>query len=308
MRSNAELNPFKSITQDDVDRLYGQICKIPLEYKKTRSFLKKLVSNQSKADELVVLATEIYNTEGNRQAQASTPAIGSNPDLWQHKEKQRLKAAAKHETANDAATEKHVLISHTKNTMFDVRPVKSIEELKEEIEKLKLLKGRTNVQNRKLEILERQYKISLSENRIVSESEIDHYAELADKYARLLSLLNREFEEARTKHGKTVAKETKDIVGRAVKTKVHQPMEVSELIHYLNTHPDDDHLLRMMTAILKERFSDSNRHLLSGIAFYDNTGVYETSAFSRRSPFVELNVPDEYDLGLSRTLAPGNKQ
>jgi hypothetical protein len=303
MRAGHEPSPFKSVTQQDVDLLYGQICKIPGEYKRIKelgrnplskvafSFVSKISSSpdrQKEADLLAAKATEIYGRD------TTDKSVGANPDLWQHEEKQRSKEAV---TSGGAAGE-YVLISRDEKSMLDVRPVNDIDDLNAEIDKLKQLTSRSGIQNKKLNLLEMQRKIFQSENRVVPEAEIDRYAALAKKYAELLNLLDREFERARAEKGVTVVKKEQVMFGKTQEVKVKQKPELYELINLLNEKPEDDHLLRMISAILKERFSDENRHLFSGIAFHDATGVYQHAAFARREPFKSLVVPEEYSLGL----------
>lgn len=305
MRAGHEPSPFKSVTQQDVDLLYHQICKIPAEYKRIKelgrnplakaafSFVSKISSSpdrQNEADLLAAKAKEIYSRD---TAETST---GTNPDLWQHEEKQRSKEA----TMPGGAAAEHVLIARDEKYMSDVRPVNNIDDLNAEIEKLKQLTSRSGIQNTKLALLEKQRKIFQSENRIVPEAEINQYAVLAQKYAELLNLLDVEFERARTEKSVTVVKKEQVMFGKTQEVKVMQKPELYELINLLNKKPEDDHLLRMISAILKERFSDENRHLFSGIAFHDTTGVYQHAAFARREPFKSLVVPEEYSLGLQR--------
>jgi hypothetical protein len=310
MKAHNELSPFKSITQAHVDQLYKQICSIPGEYKRIKEenrnvFQKGFVSvvgaiktsgadHQKEAEELVAKATEVYN-KGATGKEGVLPR-GTNPDLWQHEEKQRNKA----EAVTASQSSEVVLITHTKSSMFDARPAKTIDDLKAAVQQLEKSASRSAIQERQLEILKKQVKIYESEGQIIPEDEIDHYALLATKYAELLSLLNKEFEKARFDFGKPVTKKESGWNGKEYKTIA--AMEVSELIQFLNTKPKDHHLLRMITSILKERFSDDNRVLLSGIAFYDRTGLYDFAAFGRRRPFAELAVPDNYALGLTMPL------
>jgi hypothetical protein len=292
MRADNEPSPFKCVKQEDVDLIFAQILRIPDEIRRMHeqvkpslfAFSKKkdAATLQEMANDLVAKAQEIYNS-----TPAGKPASSTNPDLWQHEEKQKQKAAS--------ATQSHQIISHAKTFMSDVRPITNIDDLNNEIDKLKNLPQRNAMQNKKLTLLERQRKIFEVEKRIVPEAEIDHYSSLARKYAELLNLLDNAFEKGRSEKSIVVKKNVETIHGNERKDVKVKP-EISEVIQYLNDNPDKDHYLRMVTAILKEKFSDESRHLFTGIAFYDTTGVYNNSAFARRRPFKELVVPETYQL------------
>src|SRR5689334_14949329 len=106
MRADHEPSPLRCVTQEDVDRIYHQICNIPAEYKRVKTEDRFVVTNlavgllnkikskssgdttksvdrQAEADALAAKATEIYSMD------FGTKKAGLNPD--QHEERQALK-------------------------------------------------------------------------------------------------------------------------------------------------------------------------------------------------------------------------